>query len=182
MLKKLLKKLIFRNWILICSKQVPSPGALPSVVAASNEDFVIKQHTYQMCPNCPTFSIPIPVPKSAASQVSEVRFPLFSGKMLTIPSKVVNPYTIDPGYEYQHGEEPVSLFSRLSSFLSSFSSSSSFLSPIIASARASLAPILGDSSILGSDSNSLEPSTFSDRLSTVTTNNIAIDITRPSHF
>ena len=134
-------------------KQVPSPGAIPSVVAASNEDFVIKQHTYQMCPNCPTFSIPIPVPKSAASQVSEVRFPLFSGKMLlTIPPKVVNPYTIDPGYEYQHGEEPVSLFSRLSSLLS----------PIFASARASLAPLLGDS-----NSNSLEPSTFSDRLSTV---------------
>ena len=116
--------MIIRNCILICSKQVPNPGALPSVVAASNEDFVIKQHTYQMCPNCPTFSIPIPVPQSAASQVSEVRFPSFSGKMLTIPPKVVNPYTIDPGYEYQHGEEPVSLFSRLSSFLSSFSSSS----------------------------------------------------------
>merc|ERR1719305_571992 len=114
---------------------VPSPGALPSVVAASNEDFVIKQHTYQMCPNCPTFSIPIPVPKSAASQVSEV----------------VNPYTIDPGYEYQHGEEPVSLFSRLSSILS----------PIFASARTSLAPILGNDS-----SNSLEPSTFS-RLSSL---------------
>ena len=45
------------------------------MIAASNEDFVIKQHTYQMCPNCPTFSIPIPVPKSAASQVSEVRIP-----------------------------------------------------------------------------------------------------------
>jgi hypothetical protein len=125
------------------SNQVPSPGAGQGVMAASNEDFVIKQHTYQMCPNCPTFSIPIPVPKSSASQVSEV----------------VNPYTIDPGYEYQHGEEPVSLFSRLSSLLS----------PIIASARASLAPLLGDSSntLLGHSSNSLEPSTFSDRLSTV---------------
>ena len=55
--------------------QVPSPGAGQGVMAASNEDFVIKQHTYQMCPNCPTFSIPIPVPKSSASQVSEVRIP-----------------------------------------------------------------------------------------------------------
>ena len=68
----------------------------------------------------------------------------------------MNPYTIDPGYEYQHGEEPVSLFSRLSSLLS----------PIFASARASLAPLLGDS-----NSNSLEPSTFSDRLSTVGSKN-----------
>merc|ERR1712088_40290 len=118
---------------------VPNPGALSSVVAASNDDFVIKQHTYQMCPNCPTFSIPIPVPKSAASQSSEV----------------VNPYTIDPGYEYQHGEEPESLFSKLSSLLS----------PIIASARASLAPLLGDNS--DTTSNSLGSSTFSDRLSTV---------------
>ena len=74
-------------------------------------------------------------------------------------NQVVNPYTIDPGYEYQHGEEPVSLFSRLSSILS----------PIFASARASLAPILGNDSNtpLADSSNSLEPSTFSDRLSTV---------------
>ena len=34
-----------------------------AVISASNEDFVIKQHTYQMCPQCPSFSIPIPVPK-----------------------------------------------------------------------------------------------------------------------
>ena len=35
-------------------------------MAASNDDFVIKEHTYKMCPECPTFSIPIPIPKSAA--------------------------------------------------------------------------------------------------------------------
>ena len=42
-----------------------------AVIAASNEDFVIKEHTYQMCPGCPSFSIPIPVPKSSSSS-SEV--------------------------------------------------------------------------------------------------------------
>jgi len=60
----------------------------PSVISASNEDFVIKEHTYQMCPGCPSFSIPIPVPKSSASS-----------------SGVINPYNSDPGYEYQHQEE-----------------------------------------------------------------------------
>ena len=137
------------------------------MVAASNDDFVIKQHTYQMCPNCPTFSIPIPVPKSAASQSSEVE-DAYENNPLELFYKVVNPYTIDPGYEYQHGEEPESLFSKLSSILS----------PIIASARASLAPLLGDNlapllgdNLLGDNSdttsNSLDSSTFSDRLSTV---------------
>ena len=142
------------NFVLFCPTQVPNPGALSSVVAASNDDFVIKQHTYQMCPNCPTFSIPIPVPKSAASQSSEVE-DAFENNPLELFYKVVNPYTIDPGYEYQHGEEPESLFSKLSSLLS----------PIIASARASLAPLLGDNS--DTTTNSLDSSTFSDRLSTV---------------
>ena len=132
------------------------------MVAASNDDFVIKQHTYQMCPNCPTFSIPIPVPKSAASQSSEVEDAFFENNPLELFYKVVNPYTIDPGYEYQHGEQPESLFSKLSSVLS----------PIIASARASLAPLLGEpSTLLGDNSdtttNSLDSSPFSDRLSTV---------------
>lgn len=60
----------------------------PAVISASNEDFVIKEHTYQMCPGCPSFSIPIPVPKSSASS-----------------SEVINPYNSDPGYEYQHQKE-----------------------------------------------------------------------------
>ena len=59
-----------------------------AVLPASNEDFVIKQHTYQMCPGCPTFSIPIPVPKDSASS-----------------NEVINPYNSDPGYEYQHQQE-----------------------------------------------------------------------------
>ncbi len=33
--------------------------------SSSSGDFVIKQHTYSMCPGCPSFSIPVPVPKPA---------------------------------------------------------------------------------------------------------------------
>ena len=36
------------------------------IMTASNEDFVIQEHTYKMCPECPTFSIPIP--KVSASE------------------------------------------------------------------------------------------------------------------
>ncbi|CAB4068110.1 unnamed protein product [Lepeophtheirus salmonis] len=32
---------------------------------ANNDDFVIKDHTYSLCPGCPTFSIPVPVPKAS---------------------------------------------------------------------------------------------------------------------
>merc|ERR1719211_98895 len=28
-------------------------------------DFVIKEHSYTMCPGCPTFSIPVPIPKAS---------------------------------------------------------------------------------------------------------------------
>merc|ERR1719225_2432848 len=28
-------------------------------------DFVIKEHSYTMCPGCPTFSIPVPIPKTS---------------------------------------------------------------------------------------------------------------------
>ena len=38
-------------------------GAGPGA-QANPGDFVIKEHTYTMCPGCPTFSIPIPIPKS----------------------------------------------------------------------------------------------------------------------
>ena len=38
-------------------------GAGPGA-AANPGDFIIKEHTYTMCPGCPTFSIPIPIPKS----------------------------------------------------------------------------------------------------------------------
>merc|ERR1719206_1272099 len=65
----------------------PQPQA--AVIAASNEDFVIKEHTYQMCPGCPSFSIPIPVPRSSSSS----------------DNQVINPYNSDPGYEFQHNKE-----------------------------------------------------------------------------
>ena len=38
-------------------------GAGPGA-AQDPGDFIIKEHTYTMCPGCPTFSIPIPIPKS----------------------------------------------------------------------------------------------------------------------
>merc|ERR1712018_101475 len=38
-------------------------GAGPGA-AANPGDFIIKEHPYTMCPGCPTFSIPIPIPKS----------------------------------------------------------------------------------------------------------------------
>jgi len=114
--------------------QVPAPSnQQSSVITASSDDFIIKQHTYQMCPTCPTFSIPIPVPKSSASSGGEV----------------TNPYSSDPGYQYQHGES-ASLASRLMSWAS----------PLLDTARSRLA------SLMGPTSNSLEPAaTFSDRLS-----------------
>lgn len=31
---------------------------------ATSGDFVIKEHSYTMCPGCPTFSIPVPIPKT----------------------------------------------------------------------------------------------------------------------
>jgi hypothetical protein len=35
------------------------------VSPANQGDFVIKEHTYTMCPGCPTFSIPVPIPKAS---------------------------------------------------------------------------------------------------------------------
>ena len=35
---------------------------------ADSNDFIIKEHTYTMCPGCPTFSIPIPIPKATLEQ------------------------------------------------------------------------------------------------------------------
>lgn len=61
-------------------------GSGQTVLAASNEDFVIKEHTYQMCPGCPTFDIPIPVPRTALDNSNDP----------------INPYNVDPGFEYQH--------------------------------------------------------------------------------
>lgn len=115
------------------AQQAQQSARQPAVMAASNEDFVIKQHTYQMCPSCPTFSIPIPVPKSAVGQLAEV----------------TDPYASDPGYAYQHGE-PSTIVSRLTSWAA----------PLLASARASMAGLMGQKA-----ANALDTTTFSDRLS-----------------
>ena len=37
-----------------------------SVFPANNKDFVIEMQTYQQCPGCPTFSVPVPIPKFSA--------------------------------------------------------------------------------------------------------------------
>jgi len=34
-------------------------------------EFVIKEHTYTMCPGCPTFSIPVPIPKKSLGSAAE---------------------------------------------------------------------------------------------------------------
>lgn len=38
------------------------------IAPASQSDFVIKEHTYTMCPGCPTFSIPVPIPVASLRQ------------------------------------------------------------------------------------------------------------------
>jgi len=37
-----------------------------AVFPADNKDFVIEMQTYQQCPGCPTFSVPVPIPKFSA--------------------------------------------------------------------------------------------------------------------
>jgi len=39
---------------------------------ATSGDFVIKEHSYTMCPGCPTFSIPVPIPKAILGAVGAV--------------------------------------------------------------------------------------------------------------
>lgn len=38
------------------------------VSQANQGDFVIKEHTYTMCPGCPTFSIPVPIPRASLAE------------------------------------------------------------------------------------------------------------------
>jgi len=42
-------------------QQQPEQGG--AVFPAEEDDFVIEMQTYQQCPDCPTFSVPVPVPK-----------------------------------------------------------------------------------------------------------------------
>ena len=71
-----------------------------NVMVASNEDFIIKEHTYKMCPDCPTFSIPIPVPKASVSSSPDI----------------INPYNSEPGYQAHNNHQP-SVIDRIGSFL-----------------------------------------------------------------
>lgn len=45
-------------------QQQQSGGA--AVFPADNKDFVIEMQTYQQCPGCPTFSVPVPIPRYPA--------------------------------------------------------------------------------------------------------------------
>lgn len=45
-------------------QQQQQPGA--AVFPADNKDFVIEMQTYQQCPGCPAFSVPVPVPRFSA--------------------------------------------------------------------------------------------------------------------
>ncbi len=57
---------------------------------ANSGDFVIKEHTYTMCPGCPTFSIPVPIPKSKAGTGSKTDLAASAGSL------------DGSGIEYQH--------------------------------------------------------------------------------
>jgi len=87
----------------------PKPSS--SIVSASSDDFVITEHTYQMCATCPTFSIPIPVPKSVAGDIPT--------------DQVINPFNSDPAFELQHLERDseMSLVERVIKVLNSASRS-----------------------------------------------------------
>eukprot|EP00092_Neocalanus_flemingeri_P047877 GFUD01054404.1.p1 GENE.GFUD01054404.1~~GFUD01054404.1.p1 ORF type:complete len:519 (-),score=150.78 GFUD01054404.1:91-1647(-) len=106
-----------------------------AVISASNEDFVIKEHTYQMCPGCPTFSIPIPVPKASASS-----------------NEVINPFNIDPGYEYQHEKEET-IMERIMAAIQ----------PAIDTARDTVKGLFNPDTV----TNEISQGGFTDRLSTI---------------
>jgi hypothetical protein len=47
-------------------KSLPDLGNGAGFIQADEQNFEIQEQTYQMCPGCPTFSIPIPIPRQAA--------------------------------------------------------------------------------------------------------------------
>lgn len=54
-------------------------------------DFVIKEHTYTMCPGCPTFSIPVPIPKaSIGGSASESKVSYQHARNSTFLEKIGN--------------------------------------------------------------------------------------------
>ncbi len=49
----------------------PQPHHHPHAEQQPQDNWVIKQQTYQMCPGCPSFNIPIPIPKASFDQPQE---------------------------------------------------------------------------------------------------------------
>jgi len=64
---------------------------------ASSGDFLIKEHTYTMCPGCPTFSIPVPIPKAILGLQSSEKLEYQHARNKTflekIGDKIVNGFT-----------------------------------------------------------------------------------------
>ena len=46
-------------------EQQQQQQGFPTVMEADQDDFLIQEQTYQMCPGCPTFSVPVPIPKAS---------------------------------------------------------------------------------------------------------------------
>ena len=62
----------------------------------TSSDFVVQEHTYSMCPGCPTFSIPVPIPKQNVAGYQEEVAPQpphrsSSASELTAPDVVALP-------------------------------------------------------------------------------------------
>ena len=57
---------------------------------ASNDDFVIQEQIYQMCPSCPTFSIPIPIPKTNIAKTTQKRKVIEKNPAEGVMMKIVN--------------------------------------------------------------------------------------------
>ena len=69
---------------------------------ADNEDFVIEMQTYQQCPDCPVFSVPVPIPKFP---VAEERQPEKS--LLAKLADIVRP-VVKRAREFLRGDPPSS--------------------------------------------------------------------------
>ena len=70
---------------------------IPGLKASSSGDFLIKEHTYTMCPGCPTFSIPVPIPKAILGLQSNEKLEYQHARNKTflekIGDKIVNGFT-----------------------------------------------------------------------------------------
>ena len=80
------------------SQQRQGGGA--AVFPADNEDFVIEMQTYQQCPECPVFSVPVPIPKFP---VAEERQPEKS--LLAKLADIVRP-VVKRAKDFLRGDQP----------------------------------------------------------------------------